>query len=225
MTLSLPKAWHAILSNELQKPYVGDLKKFLAEEQSRGAIVFPPMHQVFAALRYTPFESVRVVIVGQDPYHGPGQAEGLCFSVPEGVRPPPSLKNIFKEIERDLQIAPPSSGSLIHWAQQGVLLLNATLTVRQGEPKSHYKKGWERFTDAIIEKLAQRKEPVIFVLWGASAQTKEPAILEHGAGQHTLLKAAHPSPLSVRGFLGCGHFSAINRLLEARGFAPIRWVV
>lgn len=223
MTMTLTQGWHEILAQELQQPYIQKLKAFLAKEQAENATIYPPADQIFSALRYTPFDEVRVVIVGQDPYHGPGQAHGLCFSVPEGVPQPPSLKNIFKEIERDLGLARPTSGSLVHWAEQGVLLLNATLTVRQGEPKSHYGRGWERLTDAIIAKLAARTEPLIFVLWGASAQNKCQAILEHNRGQHTVLKAAHPSPLSVRGFLGCGHFSEINRILKERGEAPVGW--
>ncbi len=221
MTFVLEPSWQKVLSEELKKPYVEQLASFIEQERAKNVPIYPPKELVFNALSQTPFEKVRVVLVGQDPYHRPGQAHGLCFSVPEGIKPPPSLKNIFKELKQDLGIPTPSHGSLLKWAKQGVLLLNATLTVREGSPLSHHKRGWETFTDAIIQSLAQKNEPIIFVLWGNNASKKcarIPELLQNT--HHTILTAAHPSPLSAyNGFLGCGHFSKINKVLKE----PIDW--
>lgn len=223
MTMLMEKGWRHILEEECNKPYIAELKEFLSEEQAGGMEVFPPMQNVFHALLYTPFEKVKVVIMGQDPYHGPNQAHGLSFSVQEGVAIPPSLKNIYKEIESDLGYPMPTHGCLTGWAKQGVLLLNATLTVRRGEPKSHYGRGWERFTDAIIEKLSKREDPVVFLLWGKSAQEKGERVLQEHQGKHAVLKAAHPSPFSATNFFGCRHFSKANKFLQDWGKTPIDW--
>ncbi len=213
---TLEPSWQRALEEELKKPYLEKLAAFVKEERRSNDPVYPPEELVFNALIKTPFDKVRVVIVGQDPYHGPGQAHGLAFSVPKRIRPPPSLQNIFKELREDLGIAIPSHGCLEKWAEQGVLLLNVTLTVRESKPLSHHKKGWEQFTDAIISKLASRKDPIIFVLWGNNASKK----CSHIPERHTILKAAHPSPLSAYGgFFGCHHFSQINKLLDK----PIDW--
>lgn len=219
----LEPSWQRVLQEELQKPYVLQLAAFLKMERESGAPIYPPEELVFNALTQTPFDQVRVVIVGQDPYHGPGQAHGLSFSVPAGVSPPPSLQNIFKELQQDLGIPIPSHGCLLKWAQQGVLLLNATLTVRNAEPLSHHKKGWEQFTDAIIREVARKKEPIIFVLWGKNALEKCTHVLKHAHNTtHTILTAAHPSPFSAHsGFFGCRHFSKINELLDK----PIDWSI
>lgn len=221
----LEASWQNILEEEWSKPYLKNLALFLAQER-KNHTVYPPKEQVFAALNQVTFEKVKVVIVGQDPYHGEGQAHGLAFSVPKGIKPPPSLKNIFKELESDLGISPPSHGNLISWASQGVLLLNAVLTVRAKQPGSHAKKGWELFTDAIIEKLVQREDPVIFVLWGKFAQEKCRHFLGQSTQAHFVLTAAHPSPYSVHnGFFGCHHFSKINELLKKQGKEPINWKI
>ena len=222
---SLEPGWREVLQNEFKQPYMAELGRFLQAEWASGTPIYPPQNLIFNALQQTPFQAVKVVIVGQDPYHGPGQAHGLCFSVPKGIRPPPSLMNIFKELHADLGLPIPPHGCLLEWAKQGVLLLNTTLTVKEGKPMSHAKKGWERLTDAIIAALKQRSEPVIFVLWGKSAQEKWLHIdLPEGTIQHSVLKAPHPSPLSAHtGFLGCLHFSKINALLTQKGFAPINW--
>lgn len=218
--MDLGHSWGIQLSEELKKSYFLNLQQFLSTEIGE---VYPPNELIFNAFIQTPFEQVKVVIVGQDPYHGKGQAEGLCFSVAPGVPIPPSLRNIFFELQQDLRIPPPSNGSLLPWAKQGVFLLNATLTVRAGEPHSHYGKGWEPFTDAVIEKLIQREDPVIFVLWGKSAQEK---FKNHQQVQQRVLTAAHPSPFSAyRGFFGCRHFSQINSILKKWGKEPIDWVL
>lgn len=217
--------WRAALANEFAAPYMAELKAFLLERKAQGARIFPPGSQWFRALDLTPPDRVRVVILGQDPYHGPGQAHGLCFSVQPGVRPPPSLINIYKELERDMGIAPPAHGFLEHWAQQGVLLLNAVLTVEMAEAGSHQGRGWERFTDAVIARVNALDHPVVFLLWGSHAQKKAAAVnsIERG-GRHLVLKAPHPSPLSAhRGFLGCGHFSRANAFLEEHAMTPIDW--
>lgn len=217
--MKLAKNWHAILEEEINKPYIKELKTFLAGEQ-----IYPPEDLVFHAFAQTPYDEVKVVIMGQDPYHGPGQAHGMSFSVPEGVAPPPSLKNIYKELQDDLSIPPAESGCLNNWAKQGVLLLNATLTVRPNEPKSHYGKGWEQFTDAVITKLAERKDPIVFILWGKSAKEKCDSLLQHT--HHVVLTAAHPSPFSAySGFFGCKHFSKTNEYLKKWGKTPIDWSV
>jgi len=220
--MKLEKSWHAQLKDEIALPYVGELKRFLQQERASGHPIYPPEDLVFHAFLRAPFEKVNVVIIGQDPYHGPGQAHGLCFSVPPGVEQPPSLKNIFIELSEDLNVPIPESGCLLKWAEQGVLLLNATLTVREGEARSHYGRGWERFTDRVIEKLSERADPIVFVLWGKSAQEKGKAIKPH----HAVLQAPHPSPLSAyQGFFGCKHFSKINALLRSWGKKEIEWTL
>lgn len=222
--MKMEASWHAKLKDEIAQPYVRELKEFLAEEKRRGMEVYPQEPQVFNAFLYTPFDQVKVVIMGQDPYHGVGQAHGLSFSVPCGVRCPPSLKNIFAELNDDLNIPISQDGCLSKWAKQGVLLLNATLTVRAGEPRSHYGKGWERFTDAVVSKLVERDDPIVFILWGKSAQEKCENILQHEKKGHAVLTAAHPSPYSAHsGFFGCRHFSKTNKFLEKWGKAPIDW--
>lgn len=221
MTFCLEPSWQNALLDELKKPYIAKLAAFIKSERAKSDPIYPPEELVFNALKQTPFDKVRVVIVGQDPYHGPEQAHGLCFSVPVGVALPPSLKNIFKELQDDLGIPKPAHGCLLKWAQQGVLLLNATLTVKESSPLSHHKKGWELFTDAIIQKLAEKDEPVIFVLWGKNALSKCKHLQEKIQNKpHKILTAAHPSPLSAyAGFFGCRHFSKINKLLKD----PIDW--
>ena len=222
----LEESWKEVLKEEWEKPYLRDLVCFLAQERALGP-VFPEQKDVFNAFRYTPFHNTQVVIMGQDPYHGPGQAHGLSFSVSESIPLPPSLKNIFKEIEADLGIPfPPKNGCLIPWAKQGVLLLNAILTVRAHQPHSHQGKGWELFTDAVISTLCQREDPVIFVLWGKTAQEKCRHILGHSSQRHFVLNAPHPSPYSVhQGFFGCRHFSKINEILKRQGKLPIEWAI
>ncbi len=212
--------WFEALAEQFTAPYFAELKAFLLAERSQHPI-FPKGSAIFNAFDLTPFEQVRVVILGQDPYHGPGQAHGLCFSVPSGTPFPPSLANIFAELKRDLGLPVPNQGVLTPWAKQGVLLLNATLTVRAHQAGSHQGKGWERFTDAAIAQLSARREGLIFLLWGRFAQQKEALI---DSGRHYVLKAPHPSPLSAhRGFIGCGHFGQVNDLLVAQGQAPIDW--
>lgn len=218
MKMRLEKSWHEKLKEELEKSYISELKQFLAAESTR--TIYPPQELVFNAFLQTPYENVKVVIMGQDPYHGKGQAHGLSFSVPEGVNPPPSLKNIYKEIQMDLGITPPKSGCLLRWAQQGVFLLNATLTVRAGEPKSHYGRGWERLTDAVIDLLAKREDPIVFLLWGKSAQEKGHKVK---GSRHAVFEAAHPSPYSATQFFGCRHFSKTNQFLQSVDKSPIDW--
>jgi uracil-DNA glycosylase len=220
--MKLEASWHHELKEEIQKPYIQDLKVFL-EKEKKSACVYPPEPLVFNAFKQTPFSQVKVVIMGQDPYHGEGQAHGLSFSVPCGIPQPPSLKNIFKELSIDEKISPPQEGCLTGWAKQGVLLLNATLTVRAKEPRSHYGKGWERFTDAVILRLIEREDPLVFILWGKSAQEKVEHILTQKNSKHLVLTAAHPSPYSVQGFLGCRHFSKANAALKKWGKEPINW--
>ena len=224
----LEPSWQKKLHDELQEPYALELAAFVEKEYAMAAVsIYPPKELIFNAFFQTPFDQVKVVIMGQDPYHGAGQAHGLSFSVPKGIKPPPSLQNIFKELESDLQIPKPSHGCLISWARQGVLLLNATLTVRQGEPMSHHGHGWEHFTDAAVRKLEERSDPVIFVLWGKSAQDKCRFLRQEGIpSRHYVLTAAHPSPYSANnGFFGCHHFSKINELLIKQGKEPIDWSV
>lgn len=217
-------SWLQILQAEFDKPYMKELEQFLAQEIASGAEIYPPFDLIFNAFCQTPFEDVKVVIVGQDPYHGPGQAHGLSFSVPKGVPTPPSLQNIYKEIRDDLGIEPAKHGCLIEWAKQGVFLLNATLTVRANEPKSHYGKGWELFTDRVIQLLGARKDPLVFMLWGKSAYEKYQHCT-HG-GHHLALTSPHPSPLSAHsGFLGCRHFSKANEFLKKAGKTPINWAI
>lgn len=223
MTMTLHKSWHEALSQELSKSYVQELKRFLAKEKEEGQLIYPPEDEIFNAFSKTPFDKVKVVIIGQDPYHGAGQAHGLSFSVKPGVTPPPSLKNIFKEIKADLGKEPQEHGSLESWAEQGVLLLNATLTVRAKQPKSHYGIGWERFTDAVVEELCKRKDPIVFILWGKSALDKAKQILDQHKHPHLVLISAHPSPYSATGFFGCRHFSKANEFLEKWKKTPINW--
>ena len=214
------ESWKSVLKEEFDKPYFYELKSFLQEEK-RKCRVFPPGSLMFNAFNKTPFDNVKVVFIGQDPYHGFGQAHGLCFSVPDGIPQPPSLVNIFKEIENDLGIKPPRHGNLEKWATQGILLLNATLSVRENQPGSHQRKGWENFTDAAIHQLSAQKQGLIFVLWGNFAIAKKELI---DPGKHHILTAAHPSPLSAsRGFFGCRHFSKINEILRSEGKEEIDW--
>lgn len=213
--------WREALAGEFEQDYMLSLRAFLAAEKQRGVTIFPPGPLIFNAYNLTPPEAVRVVILGQDPYHGPGQAHGLCFSVPPGVPPPPSLQNVFAEIRADLGVPLPAHGCLAYWAGQGVLLLNAILTVARGQPGSHADRGWETFTDATIRYLNDRTEGLVFLLWGSYAQKKGKLVDRE---RHTVLTAPHPSPLSAhRGFLGCRHFSQANASLVARARLPIDW--
>lgn len=218
-TVQIHDSWKPYLKEQFNAPYFIKLKEFLKEEKKQFK-VFPPGKQIFSAFNFTPFEEVKVVIIGQDPYHGQGQANGLCFSVSTDVKNPPSLNNIFKELTTDLGIPIPSIGNLESWAKQGVLLLNATLTVRANHPGSHQKKGWEQFTDAVIKAVSDHKKGVIFLLWGNFAHTKEALI---NTDKHFILKAAHPSPLARGAFFGCKHFSKTNKILEHQGILPIDW--
>lgn len=222
MTVKIEESWRRELQSEFDQPYFADLASYLHAEKAAGKTIFPPGSQIFRAFDLCPFENVKVVILGQDPYHGYGQAMGLSFSVPDGVPAPPSLKNIFKEIETDLGITMSGRPNLEHWAQQGVLLLNAVLTVRAGEAASHSGKGWERFTDAVIRTISDKCEGVVFMLWGNYARSKAPLI---DASRHTVLQAAHPSPLARGAFFGCRHFSKANQALLAQGKAPIDWQI
>lgn len=225
MDFNLGESWQTVLKEELEKPYISDLKSFLNQERVSGMSIFPPQHLIFNAFLSTPYDEVKVILVGQDPYHGAGQAHGLCFSVPHGVKQPPSLKNIIKELALDLGLCSTRNGCLQSWAKQGVLLLNATLTVREGAPLSHHKKGWEIFTDAVIAKIAAREKPVVFILWGNSAQKKFQHVVK-GQINHLILTAPHPSPLSAyQGFLGCKHFSMTNEWLIKQGKTPIDWTI
>ncbi len=216
----IENTWKEQLISEFQSDYFIQLKEFLLEEKKKYKI-FPPGSEIFAAFNYTPFNNVKVVILGQDPYHGPGQANGLCFSVKNGVAKPPSLQNIFKELQTDLGFQIPVSGNLEKWAKQGVLLLNATLTVRSGQAGSHQNKGWESFTDAVIKKISENREKLVFVLWGKFAQDKESLIDTH---KHFIIKSAHPSPFSAdRGFFGSKPFSKVNNYLKINGISEIDW--
>jgi uracil-DNA glycosylase len=213
--------WREVLHGEKQKRYFSDLIAFVENERASGKVIYPRNGEVFQALSLTEFEAVKLVILGQDPYHGPNQAHGLCFSVPTGIPFPPSLENIYKELKSDVGVERPKSGSLHGWARQGVLLLNSVLTVQSGQAGSHANKGWERFTDRIIAELNERREGLVFLLWGAYAQKKGSII---DTTRHTVLVAPHPSPLSAhRGFFGCRHFSQANTSLLQRGIAPIDW--
>jgi uracil-DNA glycosylase len=220
---ALPQDWQTPLKAALATKETLALQGFLDAELAAGRTIFPPQGAWFRALALTPLDKVRVVILGQDPYHGPGQAHGLCFSVPPGVRPPPSLSNIYKELGNDLGLPRPQHGFLEHWARQGVLLLNSVLTVEIAKAASHSKKGWEPFTDAIIAQVNDKAEPVVFMLWGAYAHKKAANV---DSRRHLVLKAAHPSPLSAHnGFLGCKHFSQCNAFLVKNGFLPIDWTL
>jgi len=221
MDVKIEASWREVLKEEFQKSYFEQIVMFLKHEKALGKTIYPPGGMMFNAFEKTPFDKVKVVIIGQDPYHGPGQAHGLCFSVQDGVKPPPSLVNIFKELHTDLGLPISTSGNLTKWAENGVLLLNAMLTVRAGEPASHSKIGWENFTDAVIRKISAQKQDIVFLLWGRFAQDKQILI---DATKHHILKAAHPSPFSVdKGFYGCRHFSKTNELLMKAGKEPIDW--
>jgi uracil-DNA glycosylase len=218
--VKIHNSWLPYLAAEFTSPYFAELKKFLTEEKKKYNI-FPPGDKIFSAFNSTPFNNVKVVILGQDPYHGKGQAHGLCFSVSAGVAFPPSLVNIFKELKSDLGIMPPDSGELYAWGNQGVLLLNTVLTVRENMPESHKNKGWELFTDSVITQISKHKENVVFILWGNNAKTKTKLI---DSSKHCILTAAHPSPLSAtRGFFGCKHFSKTNEYLISKNIEPIDW--
>jgi uracil-DNA glycosylase len=220
--VDLPPSWHAVLKDELEAPYFKQLASFVDDERQQHT-VFPPEQDVFNALKSTPYESVKVFILGQDPYHDNNQAHGLAFSVRPGIKPPPSLKNMFRELKDDLGCRIPNHGYLQHWADQGVLLLNAVLTVRAHEANSHKGKGWEQFTDAVIQRVSEKESQVVFVLWGSYAQKKLPLI---DSNRHTIIQSAHPSPLSARnGFFGSRPFSKINAALEAAGKPPIDWQI
>ncbi len=221
--LKLEPSWKARVGEYLARPDMQALSEFLRAELRAGKTIYPPPKKIFAALDTTPFEQVKVVLIGQDPYHGPGQAHGLCFSVLPGVPIPPSLENMLKEIESDIGIRRPEHGCLISWARQGVLLLNSVLTVERGKPESHKGKGWEGFTDAVVDHLNRERENLVFLLWGSYAQQKGKLV---DGRRHLVLKAPHPSPLSAhRGFFGCGHFSKVNMWLEEHQLTPIDWAL
>jgi uracil-DNA glycosylase len=221
MDVKIESSWKEVLQKEFSQPYFEQIGGFLKTEKAAGEIIYPPGSLIFNAFHKTPFKNVKVVLLGQDPYHNPGQAHGLSFSVPKGVAMPPSLVNIFKEIKTDLGISLPSHGDLEKWAEQGVLLLNASLTVRKNEPGSHSKIGWLTFTNAVIQKVSDENKDVVFILWGRFAQEKQALIDET---KHAVLKAAHPSPFSAdKGFFGCRHFSNTNAYLTKHGLDPIDW--
>ncbi len=223
MEVSIEPSWKVEMSEEFSKPYFAQIAGFLKTEKKAGKIIYPPGPQIFNAFQYTPFNEVKVVIIGQDPYHNPGQANGLCFSVADKIAPPPSLVNIFKELVDDMEVAPPKSGNLEKWAKQGVLLLNASLTVEENKPMSHSKIGWDIFTDQVIRHVSDHREHVVFMLWGKFAQNKEVLI---NTAKHKILKAAHPSPLSAyNGFVGCKHFSKANYWLREMGEKTIDWTL
>lgn len=221
MDVKIEESWKEVLKEEFTKDYFLQITTFIKTEKAAGKIIYPPGNLIFNAFQKTPFDKVKVVLLGQDPYHNPGQAHGLSFSVPDGVAKPPSLINIFKELQNDIGIAAPANGNLKKWALQGVLLLNASLTVRKNEPASHSKIGWIEFTDAVIKKISDKKKGVVFLLWGRFAQDKQGLIDET---KHHVLKAAHPSPFSAdKGFFGCKHFSKTNEFLALQGLQPIDW--
>ncbi|MBC7850138.1 MAG: uracil-DNA glycosylase [Chitinophagaceae bacterium] len=221
MDVKINESWKAVLKSEFNKPYFLQIVTFLRTEKMAGKTIYPPGQLMFNAFNTTPFDDVKVVLLGQDPYHGQGQAHGLCFSVQTGVNPPPSLVNIYKELNTDIGMKIPEHGNLTKWAEQGVLLLNASLTVRATEPMSHSKIGWSEFTDTVIKKVSDQRKHVVFLLWGKFAQEKQSLIDET---KHLVLKAAHPSPFSANnGFLGCRHFSKANEYLTQNGIDPIDW--
>lgn len=223
MDVKIETSWKEALKEEFAKPYFGEITQHLKLERSQGKTIYPPGSLIFNAFNNTPLEHIKVVILGQDPYHGAGQAHGLCFSVADGVPAPPSLVNIFKEMHSDIGFRIPRGGNLTHWAQQGVFLLNASLTVRAAEPMSHAKIGWAEFTDAVIQTISSQREDVVFLLWGKFAQEKASLIDQK---KHLILRAAHPSPLSAyNGFFGCRHFSKANQYLVSKGIDPIDWQV
>lgn len=219
--IEMEPGWRQVLAGEFESEYMQSLREFLRREKQQGKTVYPPGPEIFNAFNQSPFDEVKVVVLGQDPYHGPNQAHGLCFSVRKGVRIPPSLVNIYKEIEQELDVSMPEHGNLEGWAQQGVLLLNATLTVQAGQAGSHQNKGWEKFTDAAIDRLNRQRDGLVFMLWGSYAQKKGRII---DRNRHLVLEAPHPSPLSAhRGFFGCGHFARANEYLIEQGKEPIDW--
>ena len=220
MDVKIEESWKRVLAPEFEKPYFQALARQLHEEKRAGKTIYPPGPLIFNAFNLTPFDKVKVVIIGQDPYHGPGQAEGLSFSVPHGIPLPPSLVNIYREIETDLGVQLHKDGSLRGWAEQGVFLLNAVLTVRAGQPTSHSRIGWAEFTDAVIRTLSDQREGLVFLLWGNFARSKKELI---DTSKHTVLEAAHPSPLARGAFFGCRHFSKANQILTAEGKTPIDW--
>lgn len=221
MDVKIEASWKEVLKDEFNKDYFQQVAAHLKMEKAAGKVIYPPGSLIFHAFEATPFDKVKVVLLGQDPYHGPGQAHGLAFSVQPGVKPPPSLVNIFNELNKDLGVPIPSHGCLESWARQGVFLLNASLTVRAGEPLSHSKTGWHEFTDRVIQKISDQKKNVVFLLWGRSAQDKQALIDET---KHFVLKAAHPSPFSAdKGFFGCRHFSKTNEYLVKNGIDPVDW--
>jgi uracil-DNA glycosylase len=221
MDVKIEQSWKDALDGEFKKPYFVEIVNFLKREKQAGKTIYPAGPNIFNAFNTTPFDNVKVVILGQDPYHNPGQAHGLSFSVPKGVKPPPSLINIFKELTEDVGIDLPTHGYLEYWAKQGVLLLNAALTVEMNQPMSHSKIGWHHFTDDVIKTISDKKDNVVFLLWGAFAQKKQVLI---DSRKHLILKAAHPSPLSAHnGFFGCRHFSKTNKWLQEKGLKPIDW--
>jgi len=221
MDVRIENTWKEILQEEFDKPYFGQIAHHIKTEKAQGKLIYPPGSSIFNAFNTTPFDKVKVVLLGQDPYHGHGQAHGLCFSVPHGIQPPPSLINIFKELQNDIGIPLPSHGNLTYWAQQGVFLLNASLTVRAAEPMSHSRIGWAAFTNTVISKVSQLKKNVVFLLWGKFAQEKRSLINEE---KHLILRTVHPSPLSASaGFFGCRHFSKTNQYLVSKGLDPIDW--
>jgi uracil-DNA glycosylase len=221
MDVKIEPSWKEVLQEEFKKPYFAEIVSFLKRERQEGKTIYPAGPNIFNAFNYTPFDNVKVVILGQDPYHNPGQAHGLCFSVPEKVMPPPSLINIFKELHEDLGIDIPNHGCLEKWAKQGVLLLNAALTVEAHKPMAHSKIGWHHFTDDVIRILSEKKENLVFILWGGFAKGKQELI---DKSKHLILTAAHPSPLSAyNGFFGCHHFSKANKWLQEKGLKPIDW--
>ncbi len=221
MDVKIHDSWKEVLKNEFTQPYFPQIVTFLRTEKEAGKVIYPPGSLIFNAFNTTHFDNVKVVLLGQDPYHGPGQAHGLCFSVQDGITPPPSLVNIYKELNTDVGVPIPKSGNLIKWAQQGVLMLNASLTVRANEPMSHSKIGWATFTDAVIRTVSEKKEHVVFLLWGKFAQEKASMV---DASKHLVLRAAHPSPYSAsNGFFGCHHFSKTNEYLVKNGIEPIDW--
>jgi uracil-DNA glycosylase len=220
MKEKIPASWRQILADEVEKPYFKKLEQFVTEERKTHS-VFPPEDDVFSALEHTPYDRVKVLLLGQDPYHDDNQAHGLCFSVRPGIKPPPSLVNMYTELRDDLGMKTPSHGYLVSWADQGILMLNAVLTVRAHTPNSHKNQGWETFTDAVIRKVNEKSEPVVFILWGGYAQKKAKLI---DAKKHTIIQMAHPSPLSARnGFFGSKPYSAINKALSAAGHKEINW--
>ncbi|MDR2027770.1 MAG: uracil-DNA glycosylase [Prevotellaceae bacterium] len=222
MDVKIESGWKAILKEEFEKPYFIELVNFIKKETREGRQIYPPGKLIFNAFEKTPFDRLRVVILGQDPYHGEGQAHGLSFSVPAGIPQPPSLVNIFKEIRNDLGIEPPRHGNLESWAEQGVFLLNAILTVRRSEAASHSKAGWAYFTDAVIQKISEHKSGVVFLLWGNFARQKKALI---DTNRHFILESAHPSPLSANNFFGCRHFSKTNKILQQQGLPEINWAI